>query len=114
MKVLCSGGGCQVGGVGGHHDEGEEVPGASYEPGGQSLGGHLAAHPHDGRPGPPQRVVDVEALGGFIIRLEVTRVCHLPFNRRKPWIGKKKWELATEKSFSIYLIEFVCPPRNYK
>ena len=63
VEVLCSEGGGQVGGVGGDHDEGEQVPHASNEPRGERFGGNLAAHPHDGGPGPPQRVVDVEVLG---------------------------------------------------
>ena len=32
MEVLCGEGGCEVGGVGGDHDEGEQVPHARYEP----------------------------------------------------------------------------------
>ena len=80
MKVLCCQGGRQVGRVGGDHDEGEQVPHPRDEPGGQGLGRHLAAHPHDGRPGPPQRVVDVQALGGLLVSLQVARVVHLPLN----------------------------------
>ena len=78
MKVLGCQGGRQVGRVGGDHDEGEQVPHPRNEPGGQGLGRHLAAHPHDGRPGPPQRVVDVQALGGLLVSLQVARVVHLP------------------------------------
>ena len=32
MEVLCCEGGSEVGGVGGDHDEGEQVPHARYEP----------------------------------------------------------------------------------
>ena len=32
MEVLCCEGGCEVCGVGGDHDEGEQVPHARYEP----------------------------------------------------------------------------------
>ena len=38
MKVLCCQGGRQVGRVGGDHDQGEEVPHARDEPGGERLG----------------------------------------------------------------------------
>ena len=32
VEVLCCEGGSEVGGVGGDHDEGEQVPHARYEP----------------------------------------------------------------------------------
>ena len=67
VEVLRSQGGGQVGGVGGDHDEGEQVPHASNEPCGERLGGNLTPHPHDGGPGPPQRVVDVEVLRDFCL-----------------------------------------------
>ena len=73
VEVLRREGGGEVGGVGGDHDEGEEIPHPSYEPGGQSSRRHLTAHPHDGRPGPPERVVDVETLSD-LLSIGVTRV----------------------------------------
>ena len=41
VKVLGSEGGGEVGRVGGDHDQGEEVPHARDEPGGERLGGDL-------------------------------------------------------------------------
>ena len=41
VEVLRSQGGGQVGGVGGDHDQGEQVPHARDEPGGERLGGDL-------------------------------------------------------------------------
>ena len=83
MEVLGGEGGGQVGGVGGDHDEGEEIPHPGYEPGGEGPGRHLAAHPHDGRPGPPQRVVDVQTLGD-LLGVRVTRVVIDPLHGGEP------------------------------
>ena len=41
VKVLGGEGGGEVGRVGGDHDQGEEVPHARDEPGGERLGGDL-------------------------------------------------------------------------
>ena len=41
VKVLGSEGGGEVGRVGGDHDQGEQVPHARDEPGGERLGGDL-------------------------------------------------------------------------